>query len=135
MKERYRVIHHVTTMFWQRWCTEVTPQLIFRQKWHEKSRNLCIGDIVMICETSHIKAKYKLAIVEAIHTSSDGCVRSATLRYSNISGERCTRITVKRSVQRLVLILPVEEQEGGSFEIQDFETRAKVCRSPVKAGV
>ena len=62
-------------------------------------------------------------------------MRSATLRYSNINGERCTRITVKRSVQRLVLIFPVEEQEGGTLEVHDYETHAKVCRSPVKAGV
>ena len=135
VRERYRVVNHVTKEFWQRWCTEVTPRLIFRQKWHEKSRNLCVGDVVMICETSHIKAKYKLAIVEAVHTSRDGQVRSATLRYSIINGEQCRRITVKRSVQRLVLIFPVEEQESGTLEVRDFETHAEVRRSPVKAGV
>ena len=113
----------------------MTPQLIFRQKWHEKSRNLCAGDVVLICETSNIKAKYKLAIVEGVHTSSDGFVRSATLRYSNINGERCTRITVKRSVQRLVLVYPVEEQDGAPLEVEDLGTHTKVCRSPVKAGV
>ena len=135
VRERYRIVSHVTKDFWQRWCTEVTPQLIFRQKWHEKSRNLCVGDVVMICETSHIKAKYKLAIVEAVHISRDGRVRSATLRYSIINGEQCRRITVKRSVQRLVLIFPVEEQESGTLEVRDFETHAEVLRSPVKAGV
>ena len=77
---------------------------------------------------------YKLAIVDAVHTSKDGCVRSATLRYSNINGERCTRITVKRSVQRLVLIFSVEEQEN-ALEVQDFGTFDKVIRSPAKAGV
>ena len=112
----------------------MTPQLIFRQKWHEKTRNLSVGDVVMICEPSQIKAKYKLAVVEAVHTSNDGNVRSATLRYSNIKGERCTRITVKQSVQRLVLIIPVEEQKS-SLEVIDCDAQVKVCRSPVKAGV
>ena len=41
----------------------------------------------MICESSPIKAKYKFAIVEAVHTSDDDCVRSATVRYSNIEGQ------------------------------------------------
>ena len=80
----------------------------------------------MICKPSHIKAKYKLAIVEGVHTSNDGRVRSATLRYSNINGERCTRVTVKRSVQRLVLIFPVEEQEDGTLQVQELETHTKV---------
>ena len=48
VRERYRVVNHVTKEFWQRWCTEVTPRLVFRQKWHEKSRNLCVGDVVMM---------------------------------------------------------------------------------------
>ena len=132
--DRYRIVNHVTTVFWEKWCKEITPQLIFRQKWHEKTRNLSVGDVVMICEPSQIKAKYKLAIVETVHTSNDGCVRSATLRYSNIKGERCTRTTVKRSVQRLVLIIPIEEQKS-ELEVRDYESHVKVCRSPAKAGV
>ena len=109
---RYRLVNHVTTVFWQKWCLEVSPRLIVRQKWHEKSRNLCVGDLVMICEPSQIKAKYKLAIVETVHMSNDGCVRSATVSYVNNQKEgRISYVRVKRSVQRLVLILPIEEQE------------------------
>ena len=37
---RYRLINHVTTVFWQKWCSEVAPRSIFRQKWHVKTRNL-----------------------------------------------------------------------------------------------
>ena len=89
----------------------------------------------MICESSPIKAKYKLAVVETVHTSDDGCVRSATVRYVVVNGERSTNIRVDRSVQRLVLILPVEEQDN-VLEVKDFGTHVQVeDRSPVKAGV
>ena len=82
-----------------------------------------------------IKAKYKLAIVEVAHTSNDGCVRSATVRYANIRGERSTLVRVKRSVQRLVLLLPVEEQEN-PLEVKDSDSHVDVeCRSTVKVGV
>ena len=131
VRERYRVVNHVTTAFWQRWCNEVTPQLVFRQKWHEKSRNLCVGDLVMLCDPSPIKARYRLAIVEAVNVSKDNCVRSASVRYAKVDGDRCRRITVQRSIQRLVLIMPVEEQDGFPLEVKEQE----VCRSPVKAGV
>ena len=96
---RYRMINHVTTAFWHRWCIEVAPRLVLRQKWHEKSRNLRVDDVVMICESSPIKAKYKLAVVEAVHTSDDGCVRSATVRYVVVNGKRSTNIRVDRSIR------------------------------------
>ena len=82
MKSRYRMVQHVTTSFWQRWANEVTPGLVHRQKWHRKGRNLQVNDVVMICEPTKVKAKYRLAIVEEVKTSGDGCVRSATVRYS-----------------------------------------------------
>ena len=132
---RYRLVNHVTTVFWQKWCAEVACRLVFRQKWHTKSRNLRVNDVVMIHESSPIKAKYKLAVVETVHTSDDGLVRSATVRYAVVNGERSTNIRVKRSIQRLVLILPVEEQDN-LLEVTDLDTRVQVeCRSPVKAGV
>ncbi len=131
---RYRLINHVTTVFWKKWCDEVAPRLVFRQKWHEKSRNLRVNDVVMICESSPIKSKYKLAIVDQVHTSDDGAVRSATVRYANVHGDSSTSVRVKRSVQRLVLILSVEEQDS-PLEVLDYDTYVKVCRSPVKAGV
>ena len=123
---RYRLVNFVTTSFWKKWCSEVAPRLILRPKWHEKSRNLRTGDLVMICQPSQVKAKYKLAIVEDVHTSNDGCVRSATVKYTNIpSGGRCSYVRVKRSVQRLVLILPVEEQET-PLEVQDKDSFLEV---------
>ena len=48
--------------------------------------------------------------------STDNIVRSAVVRYSLIQkapsgADRVTKMQVTRSVQRLVMILPVEEQE------------------------
>lgn len=115
MKSRYRLVHQVTSNFWKRWSAEVSPGLVVRQKWHEKSRNLCVGDLVHICERSKLKAKYKLGIVDTVTVSADGIVRSAVIRYvllqKNTEGVSKVRvIRVSRSVQRLVLLLPVEEQ-------------------------
>ena len=132
---RYRLVHHVTSVFWRKWCTEVAPRMIFRQKWHEKGRNLRDNDVVMICDASPIKGKYKLAVVETVHASADGAVRSATVRYVNVNGDRVTTVRVQRCVQRLILILPVEEQDD-SMEVKDFNSHIQVeCCSPVKAGV
>ena len=65
---------------------------------------------------------------------ADGHVRSVTVRYvllqKNNKGEDVVKnITVKRSVQRLALILPVEEQ------VTRLEVRDNEFCSIVQAGV
>ena len=134
MAARYRLVHHVTNAFWKKWADVVSPSLVVRQKWHQVSRNVHVGDLVMIGESSPIKAKYKLGVVDAVHPSEDGVVRSATVRYvllqkNNAGRDVVKNITVKRSVQRLALILPVEEQVT-PLEVTDNE-----LFSSVKAGV
>ncbi len=134
MKERYRLIHHVTSNFWKRWSEEVSPGLVIRQKWHEKSRNLCVGDLVHICESSQLKAKYKLGVVDSVTISADSVVRSAVIRYvllqKNAKGDTNVRvIRVSRSVQRLVLVLPVEEQ-ASPLVVTDDEVVVR-CASQV----
>ena len=83
----------------------------------------------MLCEASPIKAKYKLGLVDEVHPSADGLVRSITVRYVLIQKNNVQHIRVKRSVQRLSLILPVEEQST-RLEVEDHDS----C-SMVKAGV
>ncbi len=88
----------------------------------------------MICETTKLKAKYKLGTVDAVTVSRDGNVRSASVRYvlihNNPKGtDRIRVVRVSRSVQKLVLILPVEEQSD-QLEVKDDE----LCSQIVKAG-
>ena len=116
--DRYHLIQQVTDDFWRRWCCEVTPESLIRQRWHETGRNLQIGDIVLIHDKTAIKGKYVLGVVDDIDPSKDKLVRSCKVSYTvpnlrdpigTYSGGR--RIVVSRSIQRLTLILPVEEQE------------------------
>ena len=85
--------------------------------WHETGRNLQQGDIVLIHDKSDLKGKYVLGMVEEAKISDDGLVRSCLVGYTvpynkdpvgRYSGGR--RIVVSRSVQRLTLLLPIEEQ-------------------------
>ena len=130
---RFRLVHLISTNFWKRWSAEVSPGLVVRQKWHEQSRNLCVGDLVLICEPSKLKAKYKLGVVDSVTLSADNIVRSVVVRYvllqKNAKGDTNTRIIrVSRSVQRLVLILPVEEQHT-PLEVTDDEVTIQCTSS------
>ena len=85
----------------------------------------------MIAESSKLKSKYKLAIVEEVKVSRDNVVRSAVLRYNNIHDVnnelRARPIRVTRSIQRLVLILPVEEQSGPLDVVDENDQYRVVC--------
>jgi len=57
-----------------------------------------------------IKGKWKLGrIVRAEPSARDGCVRSVDIQYKN--PDATSFITISRPVQRIVVILPVEEEE------------------------
>ena len=127
MKARYRIVNHVTTSFWKQWASTMSPVLVNRPTWHTKGRNLCVNDVVLICQSTAIKGKYRLAVVEEVKVSDDGCVRSVLLRYAIIAKDAKPRIVhVRRSVQRLVLILPVEEQSS-PVEVNEKEHSVE-CR-------
>ena len=90
-----------------------------RQTWHETGRNLRNGDIVLIHEKGAIKGKYLLGMVDSVNVGRDGLVRSCSVGYTvpnardpveKYNGGR--RIVVTRSIQRLTLLLPVEEQNS-----------------------
>ena len=130
----YRLVKHVTDSFWHQWSSYVSPALVFRQQWHQKSHNLQVGDLVMMCEASEVKTKYKMGVVEHVKMSSDGAVRSATVRYWNIQqnprGEdKVKTVRVSRSVQRLVLIMPVEEMSA-PMDVKEYEHCVK-CVIPL----
>ena len=123
--DRYELIQQATSEFWSHWSQQVTPERIIRQKWHQVGRNLRIGDVVLLHDKSPIKGRYILGLVVSVNLGRDGMVRSCTVSYTvtnkkdplgKYSGG--TKVKVTRSVQRLTLLLPVEEQEN-TLEVSD----------------
>ena len=90
------------------------PTLIIEQKWHTAKRNMQVGDIVLVQDSNAIRGQWKMAEEVEAKLRRDQLVRDVTLRYKNqgpegqYKGSRDTLI--KRSVHRLVVLLPKEEQ-------------------------
>ena len=87
--------------------------------------------MLLLTEPSKLKTKYKLGIVDDTKVSHDGLVRSAVIRYNNIvqtsnNNLRATPVCVTRSVQRLVLVLPVEEQSS-RLMVKEDDHQSVVC--------
>ncbi len=87
---------------------------VVRQKWHVSKINVVPGDIVLLQDSNAVVGKWKLAQIAEATPSQDGKVRNVTVRYKNpkpgmkYDGE--PDMMVKRSVHKLVVLLPVEEQ-------------------------
>ena len=116
--DRYQLVQEITTSFWDRWVQQVTPEKIIRQKWHESGRNVKPGDVVLLHDKSPVKGRYQLGLVEAVKESDERLVRSCSVSYvipspkslgNKYVGGR--KVVVTRSIQRLSVILPVEEQQ------------------------
>ena len=127
--QRLELVNSCQDYFWKQWCQEVTPDWVTQQKWMEDGRNLQVGDVVLVHEPGPLKRKYFLVKVGSVKKSDDGKVRSCTVRHAVFPKKSkldCVHgrqwIQVTRSVQRLSLILPVEEQDG-SVVVVDGEVR------------
>ena len=112
--KRYHFITKIVTSFWKKWSRDFFPTLLVKQKWHVKTRNVQVGDIIIVQDVNSMKGKWRLAQVIKTFTDSDDFVRNVTIRYKlNKSGKiyKGQRdSTVNRSVHNLVIILPIEEQ-------------------------
>ena len=116
MKDRSRLISSITDQFWKHWLELFAPSLVYRHKWHEKQRDLKVGDVVLVLDKDTFKGKYKLALVTDVLPSRDGKTRKVTVSYKNFKvGEKVhdykgqVYTSVQRSCQRLVLLVPVDD--------------------------
>ncbi len=72
-------------------------------KWTKPTRNLRVGDLVVLREDSPILTQWPLARIVNVHPGRDNLVRVATIKTA--TG------TYTRPVAKLALLLPLEEQE------------------------
>lgn len=133
IKLRYELVQAIGQQFWKHWTELVAPTLITQQKWFETHQNLQVGDVVLVADSNTLKGEYRLAIVTQVHPSPDGCVRSATVSYKNFRVGESVRVykgtpytSVKRSVQRLALLVPVssdtdQHQQGATSQEGESE--------------
>ena len=117
LRGRGELVTAIVDQFWVHWVQLFAPSLVYRKKWHEKQRNLQVGDVVLVLDKDVFKGSYRLAVVEEVHPGKDGLVRNVLVSYKNYkTGEKIHTYkgakftSVLRSCHRLVLLVPVEEQ-------------------------
>lgn len=116
-RHRYEFIQGIIDNFWRRWTRDFFPSLIIRQKWHTATRNLRVGDVVLIQDSNQIRGQWKLGKVSEVFPGDDGRVRKVHVIYKNPRlGEPSNKYfgkdytTIERSTNRLVLLVPVDDK-------------------------
>ena len=105
--QRLNFIQEIVSGFWKRWIREVFPNLVIEPKWHTERRNVKLKDVVMVQDANPIRGEWTLGVVDEIVDSKDGRVRNVMIRYKK--GDTTKRI--QRAVQRLIVIVPTDEEE------------------------
>ena len=113
-------IDELERAWWYQYKIQYFHSLLPTRKWADKQRNMIPGDIVLIQYASKsAPGTYRLGRVKDVEVDEDGLVRTCNVVYKLIKPvNEQNRNTVddvvtkeiRTSVQRLVLILPHEEQ-------------------------
>ena len=86
--------------FWIRWSEEYIVELYRAAKWKHRTRNLQVGDLVIVLDVRLGVTRWPLGRFISVVTGSDGRVRVVTVRTQN--GQ------LKLTARKLALLLPAE---------------------------
>ena len=108
-KKRYLFVQSVATAFWRNWIRDYFPSLLVRQKWHSQKRNIQVGDIVLIKDLNVVRGEWRRGQVVKTYNdeSKKDIVRTVDIRYKIPSRKEFN--VIKRAIQSLIVLLPVEE--------------------------
>ena len=90
-RRRWRQIQYMADQFWLRWIKEYLPLLQERQKWFSKSRNLVVGDLVLIVDENTPRGHWAKGLVKATFPDKQGIVRQVELKTAQGQLKRDTR--------------------------------------------
>merc|ERR1711867_368702 len=119
LPQRLREVESRVDGWWQKFSQDVFPLLVPRTRWQLQHPDLEAGSIVLVrYESKYGKDRFRLARVVDVRRDEDGRVRTAWVGLRNLHRAVREEVDVCRAgltmmelpVQRLVLILPPEEQ-------------------------
>ena len=98
-RKRWRTVQHFANIFWTRWRKEFLSSLQTRQKWRQTTRNIEVGDIVLIKDSSRNRNHWPLGRIIQTQPGEDGLVRTVQVKTSG------SKEPLTRSVAKIVLLV------------------------------
>ena len=105
--------------WWKSWYAGVFDQLFIRSRWKQSLRNVQVGDIVVMRNTGKLTpGDFRRGKVTQADPDHDGLVRTVIVQMYRPDSRRPVahyqgegHVQVRLAVQRLVILVPVEEQD------------------------
>ena len=114
---RLAYVSGVYDSWWRAWYRQVLPTLVPCKKWKHEIRNLSVGDVVFMFYPSSVKDHYRLARVKEVYPDEKNLVRTVKVCYRKRDSRETAAvynvkplIEEKVAIQRLSVLLPIEEQ-------------------------
>ncbi|KAL2076334.1 hypothetical protein ACEWY4_028086 [Coilia grayii] len=118
---RLRAIQIGVDRFWAKWRELAGPNLFIRQKWHRSERNVQVGDLVWVADPNALRSQFRLGRILSVYPDNKGIVRDADIATCagtpasqaggrKKSGSPLPTVVIRRDIRRLVVLLPVEDQ-------------------------
>lgn len=82
-RKQWRVAQQLKDRFWRRWVKEYLPDLTRRTKWFKETRNIKLGDLVLICEDNLTCSNWRRGRVLEVYPGPDGRVRNVLVQTSD----------------------------------------------------
>ncbi|XP_020556881.2 uncharacterized protein LOC110014410 [Oryzias latipes] len=99
VRKRWKQVQYLADLFWKRWIREYLPLLQERQKWNQRKRNLLVGDIVVIMDSSAPRGSWLLGKVLEVYSDKRGLVRSVKLQTkSNVINTPISKLCLLQEV-------------------------------------
>ena len=98
--KNWHLCQQLVRPIWERWRNKYLRILNKYNKWHIPSRNVAVGDVVLLQEASTVPTKWPIVRVIAVHPGLDELVRVVTVKTP--------QGTYKRPVSKVAVLLPNE---------------------------
>ena len=95
---RWHLCQHMICHFWRRWTAEYIAIIRRFVKWYHPSRNLQIGDVVILQEDNLVPTKWPLGRIVNTYHGKDGIVRVVDTSHG----------VYKCPITKMALLLPTE---------------------------
>lgn len=99
-RHRYEFCQQIVDSWWSRWYRDVFPDLVPRKKWHTTTRNVAIGDFVLVKDQNEIRGHWTRGIIEDVFPGNDGKVRN--VKVKTVTGH------YERPITKITVLYPVE---------------------------
>lgn len=112
-RKRWRRVQYLVNEFWTRWRKEYLLSLQPRQKWVSQTRNMKVGDIVIVEDKNTPRNRWQLARISQTIVDHDGRVRKVKINMSSTLDKRGKRtgpvVCLERPIHKLVVLVESTE--------------------------